>query len=153
MAGTSEMKRWQRYAVSTLEVAAVLSVAYFEPTHSVRGTLRGEAFYNGKPTSWWRHELDCWDVSSVLLTNQLAGVDGRLIFYERKLTWFEQQRERWISGRSGKVKINHLLVGPKILSGGGDAEPVLRSLVDDPSPRVRRMARIGLGMNSDLDGE
>lgn len=40
-----------------LLLAALVGVAlavYFEPTHCVRGWLRGEAFFDGRPTSWWR---------------------------------------------------------------------------------------------------
>ena len=33
---------------------------YFEPTRCVRGWLWGEAFFDGRPTSWWRDVVhDC----------------------------------------------------------------------------------------------
>src|SRR5436309_3374307 len=38
-------------------IIALLGVAlaiYFEPTHCVRGWLWGEAFFDGRPTSYWR---------------------------------------------------------------------------------------------------
>lgn len=43
---------------------AVLGVAVFavwlEPTRVVWGWLRGEAFYQGRPTSYWRGKCDEW---------------------------------------------------------------------------------------------
>ena len=40
----------------------VLLAVYFEPTHCVRGWLWGEAFFDGRPTSYWRlairHDLN-----------------------------------------------------------------------------------------------
>ena len=51
------MKKQHRILIATFEAAIVLAAVYFEPTCCVRGTLCGEAFFDGKPTSWWRHEL------------------------------------------------------------------------------------------------
>src|ERR1019366_8969937 len=48
------MKRRMILLRAGMEVTLVLLAVYFEPTHVVRGTLRGEAFYDGKPTSYWR---------------------------------------------------------------------------------------------------
>jgi hypothetical protein len=46
-----------------------------------------------------------------------------------------------------KININYLdWQGPRILHGGPDAEPVLRALLDDASPEMRRFARIGLNL-------
>jgi hypothetical protein len=38
----------------------LLLTAAFEPTYCVRGWLRGEAFFEGRPTSYWRSEIDQW---------------------------------------------------------------------------------------------
>jgi hypothetical protein len=35
-------------------LAVVVAVICFEPTHILRGSLRGESFYRGRPTSYWR---------------------------------------------------------------------------------------------------
>src|SRR5262245_31316013 len=54
------MKTWLRFLITFLEAAVVLTVIYFEPTYGVRGVLWREAFYEGKPTSYWRDEIDRW---------------------------------------------------------------------------------------------
>jgi hypothetical protein len=37
-----------------LALTGVLLAVYFEPSHCVRGWLWGEAFFDGRPTSYWR---------------------------------------------------------------------------------------------------
>jgi len=42
-------------------LAALIGVAfavYFEPTRCVRGWLWGEAFFDGRPTSYWRNVIE-----------------------------------------------------------------------------------------------
>ncbi len=46
-----------------LLLAALVGTAlavYFEPSHCVRVWLLGEAFYDGRPTSYWRTRCDEW---------------------------------------------------------------------------------------------
>ena len=54
------MSKRKRILIGLIEAAVLLSAIYIEPTHVVRGTLWGEAFFEGKPTSWWRAELERW---------------------------------------------------------------------------------------------
>src|SRR5262249_26683082 len=44
-------KRWIIWVA--LGVMAVATAILFEPTHVVRGWLRGEQFFAGRPTSYW----------------------------------------------------------------------------------------------------
>src|SRR5258705_201896 len=39
-------------------LALVAGVLYEASTHVARGWLRGEAFYDGRPTSYWRERCD-----------------------------------------------------------------------------------------------
>jgi hypothetical protein len=39
--------------------------AWFEPTGVVRGWLRGEAFYDGRPTNYWSRELGRWEYADL----------------------------------------------------------------------------------------
>src|SRR5262249_49074911 len=39
---------------SLLLIVAVILAVWFEPTGGLRAWLRGEAFYQGRPTSYWR---------------------------------------------------------------------------------------------------
>jgi hypothetical protein len=43
-------------------ILAILAafVVWLEPTRVVWGWVRGEAFYQGRPTSYWRAKCDDW---------------------------------------------------------------------------------------------
>jgi hypothetical protein len=144
------MKRRMRILLAVLEAAFVLVAVYFEPTYTVRGTLWGEAFFEGKPTSWWRRELERWETNDIWLDGRLPNGPVCLAFHQRKPTWLESFRKgRWqFSQEEPEFVLVHIggMVGPTIIQGQPDAEPVLRELLDDPSPKVRRFARIGLEM-------
>jgi hypothetical protein len=47
---------WKRKRTwfSLIALVGIALAVYFEPTHCVRGWLWGEAFFDGRPTSWWR---------------------------------------------------------------------------------------------------
>ena len=144
----TDMKRWLRYFCWAIEIAVMLVAVYFEPSFQVRGTLWNEAFYDGKPTSWWRQELDRWDVQSMgHWYGDLGEKETRFVLYTRESTWFEKQRERWRPAPPAKYNtLSIWLQGPKLMHGNADAAPVLRALLEDRSPKVRRLARIGLGL-------
>ena len=48
------MKARLLISIAIVEAAFVLAAVYFEPSHCVRGWLHGEAFFDGRPTSYWR---------------------------------------------------------------------------------------------------
>src|SRR5262245_57775854 len=131
------------HVVAGLEALMVLAAVYFEPSFQVRGTLWGEAFYDGKPTSWWRQELEYWEVRSFGLSyppgQNNVDKEARLLLYTRESTWFEKQRERWRPTTPTRcTNLGLLLKGPKLVQGEADAEPVLQALQEDRSPKVRR---------------
>jgi hypothetical protein len=47
----------RRCLISLFAVICLTLAVYFEPTRCVRGWLRGEAFFEGRPTSWWREVI------------------------------------------------------------------------------------------------
>lgn len=156
------MLKRRRFWLALAALIGVLSLVYFEPSHCVRGWLHGEAFFEGRPTSWWRGEFERWEVVDAGFLWMDLGVGpqqpGReLIFIQRKSTWTERIRagdwEFW-KQRPGRINItNDSFAGPSILAGGPDAEPVLRALADDPSPNVRQLARIGLKLDANHSAE
>ena len=66
-------RRLLRWALLLVTLAAF--AVWLEPTRVVWGWLRGEAFYQGRPTSWWRQELSNWQIVRQTMT-KLA--DGRI---------------------------------------------------------------------------
>ncbi len=48
------MLKCKRSWLVLLALFGVALAVYFEPTYCVRGWLHGEAFFDGRPTSYWR---------------------------------------------------------------------------------------------------
>jgi hypothetical protein len=142
------MKRRTLILLTTFEAAFVLVAVYFEPSCCVRGHLRGEAFYDGKSTTWWRGELERWEIR-----NKWRW--GAAPHYTRIPTWLDGWRNRWqalLRADDGPhwEKLGETL-GPKLLRGDPEADRVLRELLDDPAPKVRNLARTGLNMQLELE--
>jgi hypothetical protein len=135
---TVDPNMWKRRRTWLL-LAALIGIAlavYFEPSHCVRGWLWGEAFFDGRPTSYWRNEMQQLEVS-IMVGNFHA--DQPFIFCRHPTKFQEwmglflkQDKEVWADG------------GPRLVVGDEDALPVLDALRDDRSPRVSEMARFGL---------
>ena len=87
------MKRKGQILLACLEALLVLAAIYFEPTYGVRGQLRGEAFFEGWPTSYWRRELERWDVNETV-DPRWGG--SKSYNFSRDDTWFGHQRSRWL---------------------------------------------------------
>ena len=72
----------------------VLSLAaWFEPTCVVKGWLRGEAFYEGRPTSYWSRELSRWQ--NVGPFAFLLGTPGRSNTLIANETYVSDPPARW----------------------------------------------------------
>jgi hypothetical protein len=124
-------RRLMRWSLILVILAAF--AVWLEPTRVVWGWLRGEAFYQRRPTSYWRYELarlkwvqsgDCWWGEEV---------------WTRQNTQFQEWLE-WL----GVTQKQESLGRPEIISGDLEAEPILLALHDDPSPSVRYYANLGL---------
>ena len=140
------MKRKGPILLACAEALALLIAIYFEPTYGVRGQLWGEAFFEGRPTSWWRRELERWEVREfhTLYENRVEVAN----WFAYKATWFDTTKERLLPALERKM-LMWGRTGPKLLDGDANAIPVLRELLDDPEPEIRRFARIGLKMEAE----
>ena len=116
------MNKRRLIMIAAVLFAAVLA-AYFEPTYCVRGWLRGEAFFDGRPTSYWVAvieqdlELDP-DVLGGLKPPPVPSTLDRF----RELLGLEQS-----SGQSKRLL-------------QGESEPVLVQLRSVEHPRVAAFA-------------
>jgi hypothetical protein len=117
--------------IAVIEVLLFLAAVYCEPTFTVRGKVHGEAFFEGKSTSWWRRELEHWDRVSVQSNlSQFA--------YVRSPTALEHWCAQWLRIRPDER------TRPSLLSGNELTLPVLHELFDDPNPKVQRFATDGI---------
>src|SRR4249920_1684066 len=64
-------RRLLRWSLLLLILAAF--AVWLEPTRIVWGWLRGEAFYEGRPTSYWEAELRHWHAEIVHVGSSLVG--------------------------------------------------------------------------------
>ena len=124
---------------SLLFVFLAAFAVWLEPTRVVWGWLRGEAFYQGRPTSWWADELGRWDMH---MQFAMGGLDGKRIcmhrlIYERTDTKFEEFWKRLL-------RIESQPEPPGCLTGDAAAVDVLQALAEHSSEQVRKMARLGL---------
>jgi hypothetical protein len=110
-----------------LAIFAAFAV-WLEPTRVVWGWLRGEAFYQGRPTSYWRDEISRWNVN---LNYHTGGYR-----YGREFT----SCERFLSKRMQLPPKKW----PELLDGDRNGMAVLKALEYDRSDVVRDWARIGL---------
>lgn len=155
------MTRWLILAI--IEAAALLAGIYFEPTHRVRGRLWGEAFFDDRPTSWWRAELERWDVKRHVIHRRhhlewCGSVPPiRVLLYTRQQSWFEEHFDRWfpedLSDEQQLERNKIRFEGPRLLHGDAAAIPVLQSLLEDADPKIRLFAEIGLKMQPEIPTE
>ena len=149
------MKRKLRWALALLLVAA--AALWLEPTGVVRGWLRGEAFYQGRPTSYWSRELGQWDQRLVASWDAVAefavaerdarevgGPADTLDRVEMNLTDYARS-PGLLDRAAGWLGLTpHRPATMPLADGDRAAEPVLRELLNDPSELVRGHARRGL---------
>ena len=129
------MKKWPLLLAGTIEALLVFSAVYFEPSFCVRGRLHGEAFYDGRPTSYWAGEIERWQSASTI-----CEVEN----YERRSAW-----PRFLRGHVPEPTA----AWPRLLDGAADGLPVLRELQAHPSATVRDWARVGIErINNDERG-
>lgn len=105
-------KRHRRWLISIALFGAALAV-YFEPTHCVRGWLWGEAFFDGRPSSYWRKVV-------------LRDADPP------PPNWFQRKLDRWF-GRTPRGSSLVLVLDAA-------ASPVLAELARDDDQGVADFA-------------
>jgi hypothetical protein len=119
---------WQRRRAWPLLFAltGVMLAVYFEPTRCVRGWLWGEAFFDGRPTSYWRsivvHDLQ---------TDPREFVAA--IFAPPPPTWWERVNE--------SVGIKPRVASSFHLLTHAAADGVVRELSQDENERVAGFAK------------
>ncbi|MBI3409864.1 MAG: hypothetical protein HY040_16115 [Planctomycetes bacterium] len=80
------MRRKHLLALLLLLTAVTLGI-WLEPTRVVWGWLRGEAFYQGRPTSYWKTELQRWQWSEAI---SHWGPVGSMSWHKSP-TWLESK--------------------------------------------------------------
>src|SRR5580693_2214479 len=110
---------WKRCRIWLLLVAliGVALAVYFEPSHCVRGWLWGEAFFDGRPTSYWRGVVESeFQTDPDVLFGQAPP---RPSISQRSTAWVGYRPTTDLSKRLLEEK---------------NSKPVLRQLQEDDNP-------------------
>ena len=71
------MKKWALVLVAITIVFVV--AAFFEPTGAISGRLRGESFFESRPSSYWARQLAGEPAASALAVERLEGGKGHAV--------------------------------------------------------------------------
>jgi hypothetical protein len=113
-----------RILLAFFGAAVVLLALYFEPSHCVRGWLGSEAFFDGRPTSYWRTH-----VVHDLQTDPMVFIAGPI----PTLSWLDRCKSSL--GIKTKIDSSFRLVQRN------EADAVLKQLADDGDAQVAGFAR------------
>jgi hypothetical protein len=115
-------RRLLRWSLILLIFAAF--AVWLEPTRVVWGWLRGEAFYHGRPTSWWREELDKWYYMQYASFHGGTTRYGAKDWY-REPNFFQRQFPQHFQRNDRHIPL---------LDGDPDSQGVLLELLQYPGP-------------------
>lgn len=128
-------------------VFVLIFAVWLEPTRLGWGWIRGDAFYDGRPTCYWEQVLKNWRVASTVELNFVA-VETRnmsttfemnrkpkqIIVYEP--TWLTKVVSQFLGGSDPEA--------PKVLDGDPLSSNVLSELLQHESESIRLLALFGL---------
>jgi hypothetical protein len=127
---------WKRRRTWLLLLAVVgltLAFLYESMTHVGRGWLCGEAFYHGRPTSYWADEIQQWEFQPC--GQEVTAIDYMFNPYARQSPW-----PYWVNRFILMQEPNW----PLLFDGDPEGVGVLRELLVHPSEDVRDWARRAL---------
>jgi len=131
------MSNRRHWAGGVCLAVSLLTAAWFEPTYCIRGWLRGEAFYQGRPTSYWAREILHWQpcVSG-------STTHGAFTFHSTYYT--RRQDIPAILTRFVPASFLGPSDWPPLFDGDAAGLPVLKELLEHPDPHVSLWAKEGI---------
>jgi hypothetical protein len=132
-------KKWlRRTLIAAALIGVGLAILYEYGTHVGRGWLNDEAFFQDRPTSYWRSSINGWverfdtphDAEECMRGSTWEGlISSEAIMFRMPRPTFLTQARGWV----GLAPLPDDSYPPEVLAGHADAEPVLRELEDDPA--------------------
>jgi hypothetical protein len=128
-------KRWLSRVLVLVALAAF--AVWLEPTRILWGSLRGEAFYKGRPTSYWAEQIRPWDSYRIFFAMRTRYSSHIRYLYCPKTGNLHQILNRFVE--------LPLPSWPNVLDGDPEAIHVLCELREHPCKVVRQWAEQGIG--------
>jgi hypothetical protein len=135
------MKKRGRWLLWSVALIGIMGGSLHEmSTHALRGWWRGEAYYDGRPTSFWRASIKNWvarfdtteDAEKYLYAHSIDSMTrSTFVLYRSPRPTMWGRARGWIG--LPVEDIDHL--PPLVLRRTTDAEAVLNELHDDPALR------------------
>jgi hypothetical protein len=124
-------KRCKFWIPLLLVATAGLGLVFELESHLLRGWLNGEAFYDGRPTSYWRAAVENWvnrfpepgDAEDFMRAHSMDGILSSIFYHSPRPTLWGRFKS-WM-GVPARIPDD---APPAVLVGGDEAEPVLREL-------------------------
>jgi hypothetical protein len=114
-----------------LALAGLAFASLYEAgTHVVRGWFAGEAFYDGRPASYWAAEIQRWEKGA-----SFGGAFQQHQIYQRRSA-LHRELDRFLPGARSEW--------PQLFDGDPGGLAVLQELRQHPSEEVRDWARVGM---------
>ena len=130
--------RWSLILV-TLTAFAV----WLEPTRVVWGWLRGDAFFQSRPTRWWREQLANVHIREVWENHPLPGGNGQpVVFFRRFIEYREPQGPVPFVAKLLRVKLQDPAQLWALFLSQADAEEVLTALKSDQDSSIRAKVEV-----------
>ena len=133
----------KRPIIICLFVAILGSVIFWlQSNYIITGWLKGEAFYQGRPTSYWRQNLG--NVHSVRCWHSIPGPGGPdKVFYQSRSS-LPEWLDPIIGNRTPLLKDDDSLPDHPLWMGDPEARDVLTQLTEGSTSTIRDFAKEGL---------
>src|SRR5262245_9784268 len=130
-------RRLLRWSLLLITLAAF--AVWLEPTRVVWGWLRGEAFYQGRPTSWWRHRLSNFKVVPIAHIDESGVKEMRnVMVYDRPKRFYD-----WFASTVLRLDLEADFKAWDLdIVMDGEFQPVLAQLQADADPAVQGKANV-----------
>lgn len=127
------MKR--RCFLALFVLIALTASLYCNLHHAIPGWLRGEALYRGRPTSYWRNEINRWEGFRFPSIDGAFSITEFSIYHRAQSPW--QKQFRWLLPEQKDQ-------WPALFDGDPEGRLVLQQLANDADLHVHTWGSEGL---------
>ena len=138
----------RRLTIASLLVA-IVSIFFLPPVYwRVVGFVKGEAFYDGRPTSWWAKKIqERYNATYQKFYQPQRPPPQPGDQFDSEIlgaAWSGEESQTWLQGLLENFRTQVVLYNVPLTNGDGASLPVLLELLRENDPRARWIALCGL---------